>query len=41
MAYDLFDLVTLDSLYRQVKAPTPPFWLTWFNRQINFDTFYH
>ena len=38
MAYDLFDLVTLDSLYRQVKAPTPPFWLTWFNRQINFDT---
>lgn len=35
---DLYDLVTLDALYRRVRQPTPPFWLTWFNRQINFDT---
>ena len=35
---ELYDLVTLDALYRQVKAPTPPFWLNSFNRAIYFDT---
>lgn len=38
MAYDLFDLVTLDTVFRQQKTPGAPFWLTLFNRQINFDT---
>lgn len=38
MAYDLFDLVTLDSVFRYQKLPTTPFWLTFFKRQINFDT---
>lgn len=38
MAYELYDLVTLDALYRQVKQPTPPYWLNYFNRQINFET---
>ena len=38
MAYDFFDLVTLDTVFRVQKTPTPPFWLNFFNRQINFDT---
>lgn len=38
MAYELFDLVTLDTVFRFQKTPTPPFWLNFFNRQINFDT---
>lgn len=38
MAFDLYDLFTLDSVFRQVKKPAPPFWLTLFTRQINFDT---
>ena len=35
---DLYDLVTLDAVFRNQKTPTPPFWLNWFTRQINFDT---
>lgn len=35
---DLYDLVTLDGIFRNFKNPTPPFWLNFFNRQINFDT---
>lgn len=35
---ELHDLYTLGELYRRVKAPTPPFWLNSFNRQINFTT---
>lgn len=38
MAYDFFDLVTLDEVFRTQKVPTPPFWLNYFTRQINFDT---
>lgn len=38
MAYELYDLATLDSVFRFQKTPTPPFWLNFFNRQINFDT---
>lgn len=38
MAYELYDLVTLDAVFRYQKTPTPAFWLNWFNRQINFDT---
>jgi len=38
MAYDLYDLVTLDAVFRMQRTPTPPFWLSFFNRQINFDT---
>lgn len=38
MAYEFFDLVTLDSVFRNQKTPTPPFWLNWFTRQINFQT---
>ncbi len=38
MAFELYDQVTLDALYTRIKAPTAPFYLTWFNRQINFDT---
>ena len=38
MAYDLFDLMTLDTVFRYQKVPTPPFWLGFFKRQINFDT---
>lgn len=35
---ELYDLMTLDAVYRRVRAPTPAFWLNFFNRQINFDT---
>lgn len=35
---ELHDLYTLGELYRYVKAPTPPFWLKNFTRQINFTT---
>lgn len=38
MAFELYDLVTLDAVFRHQKTPTAPFWLTFFNRQINFDT---
>lgn len=38
MAFELYDLVTLDAVFRQQKTPTPPFWLNWYTRQINFDT---
>lgn len=38
MAFDAYDLVTIDSVFRQQKEVTPPFWLTLFGRQINFDT---
>jgi hypothetical protein len=38
MAFDLYDLLTLDAVMRTQKTPSPPFWLTLFNRQINFDT---
>lgn len=38
MAYELYDLVTIDAVFRQQTLPTPPFWLNFFNRQINFDT---
>lgn len=35
---ELYDLATLGDIYRRVRQPTPPFWLKWFGRQINFDT---
>lgn len=38
MAYELYDLVTIDAVFRRQRAPTPPFWLQLFNRQINFET---
>jgi hypothetical protein len=34
----LYDLATLDEVYRNIKTPTPPFYLNAFTRQINFDT---
>lgn len=38
MPFELYDLATLDAVFRNQKTPTPPFWLQMFNRQINFDT---
>lgn len=38
MAYELYDTLTLDAVFRRQKTPTPPFWLNFFNRQINFET---
>jgi hypothetical protein len=38
MAFDLYDLVTLDAVFRRQRTPTPPFYLNFFNRQINFQT---
>ena len=38
MPFELFDLATLDAVFRHQKAPSPPFWLNFFNRQIDFDT---
>lgn len=35
---DLYDLATLDAVFRHQKIPTPPFYLNYFKRQINFDT---
>lgn len=35
---DLYSLLTLDTVFRNQKTPTPPFWLQLFGRQINFDT---
>lgn len=38
MAFDLYDRFTLETVFKFQKTPTPPFWLKWFGRQINFDT---
>jgi hypothetical protein len=38
MAVDLYDLATLDTVYRRQRQPSPPFYLNAFSRQINFDT---
>lgn len=37
-AVDLYDLATLDAVFRRTRQPAPPFWLNYFGRQINFDT---
>lgn len=38
MAYELYDLVTLMEVFRHTRKPTPAFWLSFFPRQINFET---
>jgi hypothetical protein len=38
MAVDLYDLATLDAVFRFQRQPSPPFYLNFFTRQINFDT---
>lgn len=38
MAAELYDLVTLDAVFRNQKTPTAPYYLNWFTRQINFQT---